>query len=86
MQKEEFMDSEIVRRVQEGEELEILGTEPTGQRFMAKDSQGNKGWISAFSKEGTPLLDVTKRPAGVPSAAGSSSASSSAGGTPMDRP
>lgn len=57
------MNSEMVRRLPTGEELEILesGTEATGRRFMAKDSQGNKGWISALSKEGTILLEVTQR-------------------------
>lgn len=57
------MGSDMVRRLPTGEELEILksGTEATGRRFMAKDSQGNKGWISALSKEGTILLEVTQR-------------------------
>eukprot|EP00435_Cladocopium_sp_Y103_P072716 s194_g41.t1 len=29
--------------------------------FMVKDSKGNRGWISALSKEGTILLEITKR-------------------------
>eukprot|EP00435_Cladocopium_sp_Y103_P045398 s95_g13.t1 len=63
MRREEDMNSDMIRRLPAGEELEILksGTEPTGRRFMAKDSQGNKGWISALSKEGTILLEVTQR-------------------------
>jgi len=63
MRRDEDTNSELMWRLPVGEELEILksGTEPTGRRFMAKDSKGNKGWISAFSKEGHVLLEVTQR-------------------------
>ncbi|CAJ1443910.1 unnamed protein product [Effrenium voratum] len=59
MRTAESTDSDMVRRLERGAELEILAGEC--RRFRAKDSQGTKGWISAFSADGATLLEVTQR-------------------------